>query len=445
MDRDIFEDLVKWKDSKKRKPLMLQGVRQCGKTFILKEFGKRFFPDTAYFTFERNQELADVFEQNLDPERILKALSAIHGSKIREDTLIIFDEIQFCKGAITSLKYFYEEAPQYHIACAGSLLGVALSKDEKKRGNGEEKKLSFPVGKVNMMMMFPLSFKEFLGAMGKNTLVEYTKENNESELPEAILSELINLYLEYLCVGGMPEAVDSWVEDGDMAEVERIHREILNSYARDFAKHAPKEMVSKINSIWDSIPMQLSKNSKRFIFGHAVDGARGADLKDAVQWLVDAGLVHRVEALSGVSLPLKSNADPSEYKLYYCDVGLLRTAADLPSSAILLPNEQYTMFKGSMAENYVLNELKSGGFENVYFWTSGAKAEVDFVVQVELDIVPIEVKSEERIRAASLKEYVDKYAPRKAFLISKKNLKNGPVTHLPLPLTWMFRTIVERK
>ena len=445
MDRDIFEDLVKWKDSKKRKPLMLQGVRQCGKTFILKEFGKRCFPDTAYFTFERNQELADVFEQNLDPERIVKALSAIHGSKIRENTLIIFDEIQFCKGAITSLKYFCEEAPQYHIACAGSLLGVALSKDEKKKKNGEEKKLSFPVGKVDMMMMFPLNFREFLRALGKDALMEYAEENSRSELPEAILSELINLYLEYLCVGGMPEAVDSWVEDEDMTEVERIHKEILNSYARDFAKHAPKEMVSKINSIWDSIPMQLSKNAKRFIFGHAVDGARGADLKDAVQWLVDAGLVHRVEALSGISLPLKSNADPSEYKLYYCDVGLLRTAADLPSSAILLPNEQYTMFKGSMAENYVLNELKSGGFENVYFWTSGAKAEVDFVVQVELDIVPIEVKSEERIRAASLKEYIDKYAPRKAFLISKKNLKNGPVTHLPLPLTWMFRTIAERE
>ncbi len=435
MERDIFEKLVEWKDSTNRKPLLLNGVRGCGKTWILEEFGRRCFPDTAYFTFEKNPKLAQIFEQDLDPKRILKLLSALRGATITEDTLIVLDEIQFCERAETSLKYFCEEAPEYHVIGAGSLLHVPLSTDPKTDRTG------FPVGKVDMLTMHPMGFREFLKASGKELLAQYAEEGCGSELNGAILSMLDDLYRDYLCVGGMPEAVVAWVERGDMEEIERIQDGILASYARDFVRYAPGRWVSKIDSVWDSIPRQLSEGSGRFMYSRASPGARASDLENAVEWLVMSGLVRRVESVSEPVLPLKANADPSDFKLYWCDVGLLRRAMGLSSGDILLPDGRNEGSLKGLTENYVLNELTCDGFGSVFSWSSGRKARVDFIVQVGMDIVPMEVKTGERIRAAGLKEYMDRYAPRKAFLISRKDLKNGRVTDLPLSLMWLFRTV----
>ncbi len=435
MERDIFGKLEEWKDSEDRKPLLLSGVRGCGKTYILREFGKRCFPDTAYFTFEKNPKLAEVFERDLDPKRILKLLSALRDKPIHEDTLIVLDEIQFCERAVTSLKYFCEDASEYHIIGAGSLLHVPLSTDAKADRTG------YPVGKVDLLTLHPMSFREFLVASGRELLAEYAEENHGSELNGAILSMLDDLYREYLCVGGMPEAVGAWVERGDMDEVERLQDVILASYASDFARYAPRRWVPRIVSVWDSIPEQLSDGKGRFMFSRASPGARAADLESAVYWLVTTGLVRKVEAISEPMLPLKANADPSDFRLYWCDVGLLRRAMGMESRDILLKNDGKDGPLEGLTENYVLNELICDGFGNVFSWSSGRKAKVDFIVQIELDIVPMEVKAGERIRAAGLKEYIDRYAPRKAFLISGKNLKNGRETHLPLPLMWLFRTV----
>ena len=438
MERQIYGKLVAWKDSPRRKPLILRGVRQCGKTYILKEFGSRNYSDVVYFTFERNSTLQQVFEKDLDPHRIVKELSVIIGRKITEDTLIIFDEIQFSKTALASLKYFCDEAPEYHVVCAGSLLGVMLARDSRR-----DEQRSFPVGKVNILTMRPMGFREFLLANGKGMLVDHVEEEYASgALSDAMLSECLTQYLDYLCVGGMPEAVDCWVREHDMGEVERIHRDIVTSYEGDFIKHAPPSMVSKIHSIWNDIPMQLSKEARRFIFGHAVPGARSADLHEAVQWLVDAGLVHKVDVVKDIKVPLKAYSDPATYKLYYCDVGLLRTVAGLDSSSILLPDPNYREFKGSMAENFVLNELMCDSESVPFYWTSEGKAEVDFIVPVRNVNVPIEVKSEDRVRAASLKVYVDRFSPERAVIVSKKNVRLSRIGYLPLPLMWLFRDFV---
>lgn len=439
MERDIFEKLVEWKDSGDRKPLLLSGVRGCGKTYILDEFGRRCFPDTAYFSFEEDPRLAGIFEQDLDPKRILKLLSALRDAPIREDTLIILDEIQFCERAVTSLKYFCEEAPEYCIVGAGSLMHVPLSTDPKTDRTGA------PVGKVDLLVMHPMGFREFLKACGKELLAEYAEEECGSALNEAIISVLFDMYREYLCVGGMPEAVREWIGSGDMNEVERVQDSILASYARDFVRYAPRRLVTRINSVWDSIPHQLADGNWRFVFGRASPGARAADLEDAVYWLVTTGLVLRVESISEPMLPLRTNADPSDYRLYWCDVGLLRRAMGLQSRDILLPTDGMNAALEGLTENYVMCGLTCDGFRNVFSWSSGGKAKADFIVQVGTDIVPMEVKAKERVRAAGLKEYMDRYAPRKAFLISKKNIGNGRETRLPLPMVWLFRTVAERE
>ncbi len=439
MERDIFEKLVEWKDSDDRKPLLLNGVRGCGKTYILNEFGKRCFPDTAYFSFEDDPGLAKVFEQDLNPRRILKLLSALRDAPIREDTLIVLDEIQFCERAVTSLKYFCEEAPEYGVIGAGSLMHVPLSTDPKTDRTGA------PVGKVDLLVMHPMGFREFLKACGKELLAEYAEEECGPTLNEAIVSVLFDMYREYLCVGGMPEAVREWIGSGDMNGVERVQDSILASYARDFVRYAPRRLVTRIDSVWDSIPHQLAGGDGRFMYGRASSGARAVDLEDAVYWLVATGLVSRVESISEPVLPLRANADPSDFRLYWCDVGLLRRAMGLQSRDILLPTDGEDASLEGLNENYVMCELTCDGFRNVFSWSSGGKAKVDFIVQIGTDIVPMEVKAKERIRAAGLKEYTDRYAPRIAFLISKKNPKNGPMTHLPLPMMWLFRTIAERE
>lgn len=442
MERLIFKDLLKWKNSAHRKPLLLQGVRQSGKTWVLKEFGSREFSNVAYLNFETKEIYSSIFDRDLDPKRILREISAVLDIPIGTDTLVIFDEVQYCGRALTSLKYFCEEVPEYPVVAAGSLLGVALSGRGPKGGQ----RISFPVGKVDMLRMYPMSFKEFLLAEGKTHLVPYVEGADPFEpISDAVLSILEQAYKEYLCVGGMPEAVSSWVTEGDMSSVERIQTALLNSYSNDFGKYAPPNVVSKLFAVWDAIPMQMAKEARRFVFGQAVPGARAADLDDAVQWLKDAGLVYRVESVSVAGIPLSAFAEPSKYKLYYCDVGLLRVKSGISASAVLLETDGLGPFNGALTENYVLCELIASGFQKEWYWSSSGKAEVDFVLQYGISVVPIEVKSGSNIRAKSLQMFIDKYDPDVAVLVSHKNRgRNGNVVRIPLPLVWTLGAVLDR-
>jgi Predicted ATPase (AAA+ superfamily) len=412
--------------------LVIRGVRQCGKTYSLKEFGQKNYRNVAYLNFEDELELSSLFDQNLNPHRIINDLNVIYGKDIDKDTLIIFDEIQFCNHALTSLKYFYENAPEYHIICAGSLLGIMLSKP-----------LSFPVGKVDIITMRPMSFREYLIARKGPGFCENI-EGKTDAMPEVFLNELYRIYREYCFVGGMPEVVDRWLKTKDLESVRKVQKTIVLSYEADFAKHAPSNEVQKLNKIWNSIPQQLSKENKKFVFGHAVTGARAKDLEDSLQWLIDAGLVHKVNMTERPSIPMSAYSDPSVFKLYYADIGLLGAMSGTPASSIIADDDRYKEFKGGMAENYVLNELLDVTDEMPYYWRSGNKAEVDFVHMMCDEIVPIEVKSKNFSRVQSLERYVTQYDPKKAFVISERNIKNGKVTFLPLSMVWNIISFVEK-
>ncbi|MDR3282524.1 MAG: ATP-binding protein [Candidatus Methanoplasma sp.] len=422
MNRLIYSRLLEWKESRHRCPLVIRGVRQCGKTYIMERFGRENYEDMAYFSFEGNDRLQSVFEGDLDPKRIIRDINLKFGTSITEKTLIIFDEIQFSNRALTSLKYFCETAPEYHVMCAGSLLGLMLSRP-----------LSFPVGKVDMLTLRPMNFREFLMAAGNDALTAYldTSDSNEP-VSDAAAEAFDGIYRQYMCVGGMPEAVREWMETGDMKKVGAVHAKILDSYVLDFAKHAPPKDVQRLNFIWRSIPGQLSKENRRFMFGHAVEGSRSKDLEEDLQWLLDAGMVYKVRKISRPSVPVSAYASEKLFKLYGCDVGLMRTMAGVPAGAILLKDEGYREFKGGMTENFVLTELVAAGYGDIVYWGSDNRAEVDFVVMTDIGAVPIEVKSETRVRAASLAEYIKTYDPRAALLISKKNLRRGEITYLPL-------------
>ena len=432
MYRTIYEKLDAWRTSPRRKPLIIRGVRQCGKTYSLKEFGQRNYRNVAYFNFEHELELSSLFNQDLDPHRIIRELNAFYGKNIDKDTLIIFDEIQFCNHALTSLKYFYENAPEYHIVCAGSLLGIMLSKP-----------LSFPVGKVDMITMRPMSFYEYLIARKGQKFCDSVKERTEA-MPDAFLNELDRVYREYCFVGGMPEAIGVWLETNDPDSVRTVQKTIILSYEADFAKHAPSNEVQKLNRIWNSIPQQLCKENRKFIFGHAVTGARAKDLEDSLQWLIDAGLVHKVNMTERPSIPMSAYSDPSVFKLYYADIGLLSAMSRTPVSSIIVDDDRYKEFKGGMAENYVLNELLNVTDEIPYYWRSGNKAEVDFVHMIGNEIIPIEVKSKNFSRVQSLERYIDQYDPKKAFVISERNIKNGGVAFLPLSMVWNIMSFIEK-
>jgi predicted AAA+ superfamily ATPase len=426
MDRFIYVDLLKWKSSPRRKPLILKGVRQCGKTYIIRRFGKENYANMAYFNFEGNPDLISIFEKDLDPYRIMDDLRIRYHANITKDTLIIFDEVQFCNAALTSMKYFCEEAPEYHVICAGSLLGIMLSKP-----------LSFPVGKVNFLTMYPMTFAEFLTAMNESKLYGRIKTMPKDEpVAEAFMTVLMRLYREYCFVGGMPEAVETWVSTRDPENVREVQSEIVTSYESDFAKHAPPDIIQKLNRIWASIPEQLSKENRKFLFGHAVKGARAKDLEDALQWLIDAGLVYKVNMIDRPSIPLSAYADPSFFKLYYSDIGLLGAMARVPSSSIISGDERYREFKGGMTENYVLTELVASIEGIPFYWRSGNKAEVDFIQMIKDTIVPIEVKSGHPKRTQSMERYISEYAPEKAFVISERNVSTGKLTFVPLPLVW---------
>ena len=440
MERDIMEQLVEWKDAEDRKPLLLTGVRQCGKTYVCKQFGERYFEDTAYFYFEGNKNLASVFEHDFDVERIIDELgNVIRGKEIIPGkTLVIFDEIQACSNAITSLKYFCENKRELHIICAGSLLGVAIKRDN----------VSFPVGKVDRLQMYPLSFSEFLCADGGEKLYAGIEKYDISrELPELYTSNLEKALKYYYIVGGMPEVVDTWVKTHNFEKIEKLQDNILQDYSSDFAKHAPKTDIPKLGWIWDSIPKQLAKDNNKFVFSHVKQGKRSSELEDALEWLVDSGLVHKLELVSHPELPLSFCADATFFKVYLSDVGLLRRKSGVSHKTILEDSDLYKNFKGAFTENYVLNELIKQGI-HPYFWRSGNTAELDFLFEAEDSIIPVEAKAEIHTRAKSYKQFCKKYMPKIGFKFSMKNVGDNDVEgtktfSVPLYLIWRIRKYLQ--
>lgn len=416
MERKLIDKLIEWKNSENRKPLILKGVRQCGKTYLLKDFGKRCYDSCAYFNFEENEALKTVFEKDYDVSRIIFELELFWGKSIVPGkTLLIFDEIQECGRAITAMKYFCESAPEYHVVCAGSLLGIAL-----------QTKLSFPVGKVDFLTLYPMCFSEFIRALGEDALADFIDGFQKGGDVPQVLGERLATYLrQYYITGGMPEVVRSWCETKDIERVENVQQAIINSYELDFAKHAPLKDFPKLTAIWRSIPEQLAKENSKFIFSHVKKGWRAKDLEDSLEWLIAAGLVHKVTKIEKPFIPLSSYADDSAFKLYMCDVAILRKLARLPYEVILDSVPIYKEFKGSMTENYVLAELMKSGCDTAYYWTSDNTAEVDFVIQCGADIVPIEVKSERNVRSRSLSEYKRRYEPRYAVKTSMKDEVGG--------------------
>ena len=424
MERTLITDLVKWKGKTNRKPLILKGVRQCGKTYLLKTFGERYYRNCVYFNFEENDALKTVFDKDYNTGRILFELGLYAGKTIESgNTLLILDEIQECGRAITAMKYFCENAPEYHIVCAGSLLGIAL-----------QKQLSFPVGKVDYLTLYPMNFSEFLRAVGEDALADYMAAYKKGDaLPEVAAEKCSMLLHQYYLTGGMPEVVDTWCKTKSIEEVERVQQAIINSYELDFAKHAPAKDFPKLSAIWRSIPEQLAKENTKFIFSHVKAGWRSKDLEDALEWLIGAGLVYKVRKIEKPFIPLSSYADDTAFKLYMADIGILRKLSRLPHEVILDATPAYREFKGSLTENYVLCELYESVEEEAYYWSSGNTAEVDFVVQCGRDIVPIEVKSEKNVKARSLTEYRKKYEPAYAVKTSMKGDTTGEeVLNIPL-------------
>lgn len=433
MERDIMVRLAEWKDLPDRKPLLITGVRQCGKTYVIKEFGNRYFEDVAYFYFEGNRGLSSIFEYDLEPERIIRELGAIVRGKeiIPGKTLVIFDEVQACPKALTALKYFCENMKALHIVCAGSLLGVSVKRDN----------VSFPVGKVNRLQMYPMTFSEFLLASGEKALYEGVKQfEPERELPELYHIPLGKYLKYYYIVGGMPEAVKKWTDTHDFDAVSELQDNILEDYANDFAKHAPKTDIPKLGWIWDSIPKQLAKDNNKFVFSHVKEGKRSAELEDALEWLADAGLVNRLEMVSNPSLPLSFYADATFFKVYMSDVGLLRRKSGLSHQTILGESELYNNFKGAITENYVLNELVALG-KHPYFWRSGNTAELDFLLEDRDRVIPVEAKAEIRTKAKSYQQFCKRFSPSMGFRFSMKNVgenltEKTRTYSLPLYLLW---------
>ncbi len=435
MKRSVSAELQKWKESPARKPLVLKGVRQCGKTYILKEFGAGSYPDVAYFNFEETPVIAGLFERDYDVRRILTELGLFRGKTIEPGrTLVIFDEIQECGRALTSLKYFCENAGEYHIACAGSLLGIAIHNDR-----------SFPVGKVDFLTLYPMSFYEFLAATGSEQLAEYLEGFVSGQpLSGPVAGKLETALRVYYTVGGMPEAVKTWRDTNDLGKTEAVQRQILAGYELDFVKHATAAEFPKLKAVWEAIPQQLARPTGKFIFSQVRKGWRARDLEDALQWLTGAGLVYKVCRIEKPFLPLSSYADAGAFKLYMADVGLLRSLAGVPARVVLEPSALYTEFRGAVTENFVLNELVKSSGDRVYYWTSGNEAEVDFVVQQDEHVIPIEVKSAENVRAKSLAEYRKRYAPEFAVLTSMQGRTGGKgLIRIPLYMMASLRGFVS--
>lgn len=412
MERDLFIKLEKWKNKKKRKPLIIQGARQVGKTWIMKEFGARYFKDTVYINFDNNEKIKAVFDEDYDIPRIISAIKIEYGKSFDvEDTLIIFDEIQEAPKALAALKYFYENAPQYAIMAAGSLLGVALHQGT-----------SFPVGKVDFMQLYPLNFSEFLCALGENQLAQLL-ESNDYKLINAYSTKYTDLLRKYYYIGGMPEAVQTFIETDDFYEVREIQKSLLKYYEEDFSKHAPKEVVPRIMMVWNSIPSQLAKENRKFIYGAMREGARAKDFELAIQWLEDAGLIIRNYRVTKPDIPLIAYMEMSSFKMFMLDVGLLGARANIHAKVLLDGCRIFEEFKGALTEQFVAQQLKSSGRELYYYSTENSSGEIDFVIQQEMRCIPIEVKAEENLRARSLRAFCKKYKPEIAIRTSMSNYR----------------------
>ncbi len=437
ISRDIISTFKEWKDAPMRKPILLQGARQIGKTWAMETFGKESFEYCAKFDFDRQEELKSVFQNTKTPERIIKELALFCDVPIiAGKTLIIFDEIQECEEALNCLKYFCEDAPEYHIMAAGSLLGVAVKK----------RRMTVPVGKVRVIRMYPLSFKEFLRASDIHTY-EYIEQLTAIEkLPEIILNKLKLEYRRYLVCGGMPDAACAMLENQGMENVDAILQDILDLYELDFAKYAEPREIPRIHAIWHSLPSQLAKENRKFVYKVVKPGARAKDYEDALLWLEDAGMIYRINNITRPLFPLSAYEDLSAFKLYACDCGLLRRLAKLPSSIIVSPTANYTEFKGAMAENAILQSLMPILRREVpFYWSPDSRAEIEFVIQWNDEIIPIEVKAENCVSGRSLSVYKEKYAPKHRIRFSFLNLQyNCGMLSCPSPMADWLPSLLER-
>lgn len=433
MKRKAYEGLLKWKSNKSRKPLLIKGARQVGKTWLMKEFGKNEYESVAYINFEKSTQLADLFEADFDIPRILRSIQLITGIIPQPgETLIIFDEIQSVKRGLLSLKYFFEDAPEYHIIAAGSLLGLSIHKDD-----------SFPVGKVDFLELYPLSFEEFTLAMEKKSLLD-ALHGQEWELVKAFKSNYTELLKQYYYTGGMPEVVRSFIQNNDYNEVREIQNSILESYNNDFSKHPLLEIVPRIKLIWNAIPSQLAKENRKFIYGAVKSGGRAKEFEVAIMWLEDAGLIHKISRVSNASLPLNGFADIGAFKLFMVDVGLLGAKSGLDAKTIIEGNSIFGQYKGALTEQYVLQQLKcSEGIETYYWSPEQGTAEVDFLIQAKGKVIPIEVKAEENLKAKSLKSFRDKFHPELSIRTSMSDFrKEETLTNLPLYGISLINSIV---
>lgn len=430
MKRNLMKSLKEWKNSPYRKPLILSGARQVGKTWLMKEFGRTEYTNTVYVNFDQDINAAGLFEGSINPDRIILGLRALSGMEIDPDnTLIIFDEVQEAPRALTSLKYFFEEAPQYSIIAAGSLLGVALHAGT-----------SFPVGKVDRMHLYPLNFQEFLYAMGEDAAAEIL-QTKDQRMITVLREKLSDLLRQYYYVGGMPEAVNYYKDNKEFTGVRQIQNNLLAYYQQDFSKHAEPRLTERLNLVWSSIPAQLAKENRKFIYGQVRQGARAKDFELAIQWLSDCGLIHVIHRVTKPGYPLKAYEDLNAFKIYLLDVGLLGAMADLSSNTIVEGNRIFTEFKGALAEQYVLQELIAEDHLNpMYYSAENSRMEIDFIVQKGDEVIPIEVKAEENLRAKSLRSYCEKYKPKTAVRFSMSDYREQDwMVNVPLyEINWLI-------
>ena len=424
MKRTVYKKLLEWKQKRIRKPLLLHGARQVGKTWLMKEFGKNEYENTVYINFDNNKTAKEIFKIDYDIKRIISALKILSREPVNtESTLIIFDEIQECPEALGCLKYFYEECPDYHIIAAGSLLGLAL-----------HEKTSFPVGKVDFINVFPLSFSEFLDATGNGEILSPAFEKNFYAVSPfaSVLKEMLR---KYYYVGGMPEAVMTYIETDDLYQTREVQKNLLTYYESDFSKHAPREQIPRIQMVWNSVPAQLAKENRKFVYGVIREGARAKDYELAIQWLADYGLIFKSTRIRKPALPVKAYEEQSAFKMFLNDIGLLGAMADLPAVTVINGNRIFSEFKGALTEQFAAQELRTAGFQLYYYSTENSDGEIDLVIQKEDRIIPVEVKAEENLRAKSLKAYCNKYSPLEAVRTSMSDYRQEEwMTNVPLYL-----------
>lgn len=436
MYRTAIEQLYRWKESKHRKPLIIKGARQVGKTWLMKEFGRKAYPDTIYINFDSNSRMAELFSADLNPDRLILGIELYAGKKIDpEKTLLIFDEIQEIPRALAALKYFCEDAPQYHIVCAGSLLGIALHEGT-----------SFPVGKIQFLKLYPLSFREFLMAVTGRQYADLLNRQDYSMITP-FRQVYIDALKQYYFIGGMPEAVQHFAQEKDFQEVREIQKRILAAYEQDFSKHAPAAIVPRIRMVWNSIPSQLAKENKKFVYGLVREGGRAKDYETAIMWLCDCGLLHKISRVNGAGIPLKAYEDLKAFKLFLLDVGLLGCLAGLGQRVLLDGNSLFSEFKGALTEQYVCQQFKTLDNLGVYYYTnSRGSCEIDFILDTGEQIIPVEVKAEVNLKAKSLKTYHEKYAPETSVRISMTDFKQQDwLVNLPLYAAEEIKKLTDKE